>query len=220
MNWSNSSSAWVGRTDGADACVSKASYESFGSESRQVRSGESSGEMVSDRAAEGTHMAGVPPFAGAQRAGHRLLYGGHRVAKTALRALRHRTLDPATSQLGCCQASHRSVRRSGGPQPGRRHCGPGRSIKFLIRDRDTKSTTGFDEVVACEGIRIIKTPVRSPRANAYAERWVGTVRTECIDWRLVLGRRHPERILREYAGHYNQQRPGGGRRDRHNRRVG
>lgn len=83
----------------------------------------------------------------------------------------------------------------------------GRSIKFLIRDRDTKFTTGFDEVFASEGIRIIKTPVRSPRANAYAERWVRTVRTECLDWTLVLGRRHLERILREYAGHYNQQRP-------------
>jgi transposase InsO family protein len=83
----------------------------------------------------------------------------------------------------------------------------GRSIKFLIRDRDTKFTATFDEVSRSEGIRVIKTPIRSPRANAFAERWVRTVRTECLDWMLILGRRHLERILREYACHYNRQRP-------------
>jgi len=82
-----------------------------------------------------------------------------------------------------------------------------RSIKFLIRDRDAKFTASFDDVFASEGIRMIKTPVRSPRANAYAERWVRTVRTECLDWVLILGRRHLEGILRQYVTHYNQQRP-------------
>jgi len=70
-----------------------------------------------------------------------------------------------------------------------------RSIKFLIRDRDTKFTASFDEVFRTEGIRVIKTPVRSPRANAYAERWVRTVRTECLDQILILGRGHLERVL-------------------------
>jgi len=83
----------------------------------------------------------------------------------------------------------------------------GRSIKFLIRDRDSKFTATFDEVFRSEGIRVIKTPVRSPRANAYAERWVRTVRTECLDWLLIVGHRHLQRILREYACHYNGQRP-------------
>jgi putative transposase len=83
----------------------------------------------------------------------------------------------------------------------------GRSIKFLIRDRDTKFTASFDEVFRSEGIQVIKTPVRSPRANAYAERWVRTVRSECLDWMLILGHRHLERVLREYVNHYNRQRP-------------
>jgi transposase InsO family protein len=76
----------------------------------------------------------------------------------------------------------------------------GRSFTFLIRDRDAKFTASFDEVFSSEGIRVIKTPVRSPRANAYAERWVRTVRTECLDWMLVLGRRHLNGILHEYVG--------------------
>ena len=56
-------------------------------------------------------------------------------------------------------------------------------------------------------MNIIKTPIRAPRANAFAERWVRTARTECVDWMLVLGRRHLERVLRTYAAHYNEARP-------------
>jgi transposase InsO family protein len=85
--------------------------------------------------------------------------------------------------------------------------GRSRSFKFLIRDRDTKFTSSFDEVLRSEGIRVIKTPVRSPRANAHAERWVRTVRTECLGRMLILGHRHLERVLREYVCHYNCQRP-------------
>jgi putative transposase len=80
-------------------------------------------------------------------------------------------------------------------------------IRFLIRDRDSKFSGPFDEVFCSEGVRIIKTPIRASRANAYAERWVRTVRTECLDSILVLGRRHLERLLRAYAAHYNGRRP-------------
>jgi hypothetical protein len=68
-----------------------------------------------------------------------------------------------------------------------------------------KFTTSFDEVLASEGIRIMKSPIHSPRANAYADRRVRTVRTECLDWVLILGRHRLIGILRLYAGHYNQQ---------------
>ncbi len=83
----------------------------------------------------------------------------------------------------------------------------GRTIEFLIRDRDTKSTASFEEVFRSERIRVIETHVRSPRANSHAERWVKTALTEGIDHMLIFGRRHLERVLREYVTHYNQQRP-------------
>jgi len=79
--------------------------------------------------------------------------------------------------------------------------------KFLIRDRDAKFTGSFDEVFRSEGLRVIRTPVRAPQANAYAERWVGTLRRECLDWILIIGRRHLESVLREYVAHYNEHRP-------------
>jgi putative transposase len=76
-------------------------------------------------------------------------------------------------------------------------------VRFLIRDRDSKYSGPFDEVFRGEGIRILKTPVRAPKANAIAERFVRTVRSECLDWLLILNRRHLERVLRVYVEHYN-----------------
>jgi putative transposase len=80
-------------------------------------------------------------------------------------------------------------------------------LQFVVRDRDSKFSGPFDEVLRSEGVRTIKTPVRAPRANAYAERWVRTVRAECLDWLLVLGRLHLEDKLRTYVAHYNEVRP-------------
>jgi putative transposase len=80
-------------------------------------------------------------------------------------------------------------------------------FRILIRDRDSKYSGPFDEVFRSEGIRIVKTPVRAPQANAIAERFVRTIRAECLDWLLILNRRHLEHVVRVYTDHYNRQRP-------------
>jgi transposase InsO family protein len=79
--------------------------------------------------------------------------------------------------------------------------------RFLIRDRDTKFTRVFDDLWRSTGAEVICTPVRAPNANAVAERWVGTVRRECLDQLLIVGRHQLVHVLRLYVEHYNQRRP-------------
>jgi putative transposase len=80
-------------------------------------------------------------------------------------------------------------------------------VRFLIHDRDSKFSGPFDEVLRTEGVQIIRTPIRSPNANAYAERMVKTLRHEVPDWTLILGRRHLDRVLASFARHSNAERP-------------
>jgi hypothetical protein len=79
--------------------------------------------------------------------------------------------------------------------------------RFLIHDRDSKFSRAFDDVFRSEDTIVIRTPIQAPNANAYAERWVRTVRNDCLDRILILGRRQLEHVLRVYATHYNEHRP-------------
>jgi putative transposase len=83
----------------------------------------------------------------------------------------------------------------------------GRRVRFLLRDRDAKFCRSFDDVFRWADAEVLLTPVQAPKANAYAERWVGTVRAECLDWLLIVGRGHLEEALRVYVQHYNRHRP-------------
>jgi putative transposase len=83
----------------------------------------------------------------------------------------------------------------------------GRRVRFLLRDRDTKFCRGFDDVFRSQGAAVLRTPLQAPNANAFAERWIATVRAECLDWLLIVGRSHLEQVLRVYVKHYNAHRP-------------
>jgi putative transposase len=85
--------------------------------------------------------------------------------------------------------------------------GEDQPFRLLIHDRDKKFSHAFDSVFCSEGIEVIRTPIQAPNANAYAERWVRTLRADCLDRILILGRRHLEHVLRVYSGHYNEHRP-------------
>jgi putative transposase len=82
-----------------------------------------------------------------------------------------------------------------------------RRARFLIHDRDTKFPRAFDALLATESINVIRTPIRAPNANAHVEPWVGSVRRECLDRLLIVGRRQLEHVLRVCVRHYNGQRP-------------
>jgi putative transposase len=83
----------------------------------------------------------------------------------------------------------------------------GQPLRFLIHDRDSKFSGDFDHVFESDGIAVIRTPVQAPNANAHAERWVGSVRRECLDRLLIFSGRQLEHVLRVYTRHYNQHRP-------------
>jgi putative transposase len=80
-------------------------------------------------------------------------------------------------------------------------------VRFLIHDRDAKFCGSFDAIIRSEGVRVIETPLRAPKANAITEHWVRSVRNDCLDHILVFSRRHLERVLRRYVTHYNLERP-------------
>lgn len=82
-----------------------------------------------------------------------------------------------------------------------------RQVGFLIHDRDGKFPHAFDALLESDAIKVIHTPVRAPNANAHMERWVGTVRRECLDRLLIVGRRQLEYVLRVFVTHYNSERP-------------
>ena len=80
-------------------------------------------------------------------------------------------------------------------------------VRLVLHDRDRKFCRGFDRVWEAEGARVMLTPLMAPKANAYAERWVGSARRECLDWMLIVGQRHLSRVVGEYVTHYNRVRP-------------
>jgi putative transposase len=80
-------------------------------------------------------------------------------------------------------------------------------VRFLIRDHDRKFSGSFDAVFEAQGIRIIRTPIQVPETNGIAERFIRTVRSECLDWLLIVNPRHLERVLTEFIDHYNSHRP-------------
>src|SRR6266516_133561 len=128
-------------------------------------------------------------------------------AQAPVRAVHNRTGHSPGAHPGGDGQPDRGVGGPAGPQPAHDLAERIGQVSFLIRDRDAKVTDSFDVVFGSEGIRILRIPVRAPRANAFAERWVGTVRRELLDRMLIVGRRHLETVLTGYVVHYNQHRP-------------
>lgn len=156
---------------------------------------------------ERPELVGVPARSGYGDPRLRLLHGGDRLHEDAVRLVfieigtrRVHVTGAATNPDGAFvtqQARNLGFDREDVMTP----------VRYLLRDRDQKFSRSFDEVFKTEGAKVILTPVRSPKANAFAERWVRTVRAELLDWTLVLGRRHLDHLLDAYVCHYNAHRP-------------
>jgi len=135
-----------------------------------------------------------------------LIIGRQRRSAT-VRALLHRTGQPPCARRGLYAESE----RVGGDQQARHLTWTlterPKSFRFLIRDRHQKFTAGCDEVFQSTGLEIVRTPFRAPQANGVAERFVRTVRSECLDWLLILNDQHLGRVLDVFVAHYNGHRP-------------
>ena len=116
-------------------------------------------------------------------------------------------LDTRRVHLAGVTANPDGLGHPAGPQPARCDRGARTAAALPIRDRDAKFTRSFDDVFGSEGAQVLLTPVQAPNANAYAERWIRTVRVECLDWLLITGRGHLEQVLWVYVEHYNSHRP-------------
>jgi hypothetical protein len=146
-------------------------------------------------------------WAGRRDRGLRLLHRRHGVAAAAVCAVLHRIGHPPGPPGRGDRPPERRLGYPAGPHLlvalGER----GRRLRFVLRDRDAKFSRTFDDLFCAEGAEVLLTPVRAPNANAHAERWIRTVRAECLDWLLIIGRGHLEQALRIYVEHYNRHRP-------------
>jgi hypothetical protein len=121
--------------------------------------------------------------------------------------VRHRGRHPAGVAARCHRLPGRAMGHPVRPEPAD---GPGRPddiVRYLIRDRDSKFSAAFDAVFTADAVRIVRTPIRAPRANAIAERWIGTLRRELLNRILIINRRQLDHILTVHVEHYNSHRP-------------
>jgi len=162
-------------------------------------------EAGASTAAGGTELARVPARASSEHRRLRFLHRRKHPASPLLRALFIGHANRRVWLAGCTANPTGTWVTQQARNLGLDLCDQG--VRFLIRDRDSKYSLPFDEVCRSEGIRIVKTPVRAPQANGIAERFVRTIRSECLDWLLIINRRHLERVLRIYVDHYNHERP-------------
>jgi transposase InsO family protein len=153
------------------------------------------------------HLASIPAPAGLQDRRLRLLHRRYHLAATAY-VLFFIELDTRRVHLAGVTANPNATwvtQQARNLMP--RLEEQGRRLRFLIRDRDAKFCRAFDDVFRSEGADLVLTPVQAPNANACAERWIRTVRAECLDWLLIVGGEHLQRVLRVYIDHYNRHRP-------------